>query len=75
MTDSNYTRVYTGNFAQVQAIISRLEEIGINAVVKDEGESARLAAFAAPAAMQQIFVHKDELDKAVPIVQQISSQF
>ncbi|MFP2997595.1 DUF2007 domain-containing protein [Spongiivirga sp. MCCC 1A20706] len=73
MTDSNYTRVYTGNFAQVQSIVSRLKELGISAVVRDDAESARLGGFGAPAGMQQIFVHKDELDKAVPLVQEMSA--
>lgn len=75
MTDSNYTRVFTGNFAQVQSIVSRLEEVGISAVVKDEAESARLGGFASSAGVQQIFVHKDELDKAVPVVQELAAEF
>lgn len=39
MKDSNYIKIYTGSFIIVQQMISALEEIGINAVVKDETES------------------------------------
>lgn len=74
MSESNYTRVYTGSFINVQAIMAKLEEIGISGVVKDESESARLSGFGITnPGTQQLLVHNDELDKAVPIVQEIVS--
>ena len=69
--ESNYTRIYTGSFVIVQLLISKLEEVGISPVIKDETESARLAGFGpAIPGTQEVFVHKKELDKAVPIVEE-----
>ena len=63
--DTNYTRIFIGNTAEAQNIVSRLEDVGINAVVKDEAESARLAGFASSMLGDaEVFVHNDELAKA-----------
>lgn len=68
--ESNYTKIYTGNFILIQLMVERLEEIGITAIIKDESESGRLAGFgAAIQGQQELFVNNDELEKAVPIVQ------
>lgn len=68
--ESNYTKIYTGNFILIQLMVERLENIGISAIIKDESESGRLAGFGASIqGMQELFVHNDELAKAVPIVQ------
>ncbi|GAL81349.1 hypothetical protein JCM19274_2425 [Algibacter lectus] len=45
MTDSNYIKVFSGDFIVVKRIISDLENENITAVIKDETESARLAGF------------------------------
>ena len=51
-------------------MINALEEIGINAVVKDETESGLISVFGASNPnLQRIYVHKDEVDKAVPIIE------
>lgn len=74
MTDSEYIKIYTGSFIITQLIISRLEDIGISPVVKDETESARLAGFgAAIPGNQELYVHENELDKAVPLVEEVRS--
>lgn len=63
--DSNYKRIFVGNRIEAQAITSRLKEIGIVAVVKDEGESARKAGFASSLLDEaEVYVHNDELEKA-----------
>ncbi|WP_412985354.1 putative signal transducing protein [Pontimicrobium sp. IMCC45349] len=68
--ETHYTRIFTGNFITVNLIISRLEEIGIRPIIKDETESGRLAGFGpAIPGHQELFVHNDELDKAIPIVE------
>ncbi|MCO4821060.1 MAG: DUF2007 domain-containing protein [Flavobacteriaceae bacterium] len=68
--ETHYTKIYTGSFIIVQFIVSKLGEIGITPVIKDETESGRLAGFGpAIPGHQELFVHNDELDKAVPIVQ------
>ncbi len=72
MSDSNYIKIFTGNFIVVQRIVQSLEKKGISAVIKDETESGRLAGFGASIqGQQEIFVHKDELDKTVEIVESI----
>ncbi len=75
MTDSNYIKIYTGNFIVVQLIKQRLEDIGINPIIKDETESGRLAGFGASLpGMPEIYVHENELDKAVIIVESVRSE-
>ena len=43
MSDSEYIKVFGGNFILVTRIKSELEAMGIVPIVKDEGESQRLA--------------------------------
>ena len=76
MTESNYLKIFTGDFIIVQRIINELEKIDINAIVKDQTESARLAGFGGGIVpgFQQIFVHQDELDKANEVIENINSQ-
>ncbi|MFS4494021.1 putative signal transducing protein [Maribacter sp. 2308TA10-17] len=67
--DTNYTRIYIGNIAEAQSIVSRLKDIGIIAVVKDEAESARLAGFASSMLGEaEVFVHNDELQEAEKVL-------
>ncbi len=74
--DSNYIKIFTGNFMIVQRIISELKAININPIIKDPAESARLGGYAngIQPGFQEIFVNKDELDIAVPIVESINSE-
>ena len=70
--NSNFTKIFSGNFILSQAIVNQLKEIGIVAVIKDESESGRLAGFgSAIQGNQEIYVHSDELEKAKPIVQEV----
>lgn len=70
--DSNYTLIFSGNFLMVNKIKCELELVSIAPIIKDTTESARLAGFA-PSIMghQQLFVHKNEVSKAQPIVDAI----
>ena len=76
MTDSNYIKIFTGDFIIVQRIVNDLKAIDINAIVKDTTESARLGGFGGGIVpgFQEVFVNKDELDRAVLIVQNITSE-
>ncbi|AUP81360.1 hypothetical protein C1H87_22620 [Flavivirga eckloniae] len=76
MEDSNYIKIFTGDFIIVQRIIDELKAINIHAIVKDTTESARLAGFGGGIlpGFQEVFVNKDELDQAVLVVQSITSQ-
>jgi hypothetical protein len=70
--DSNYKKIFSGNIFKTQQIVAKLHEIGIEAVVKDESESARLAGFAAnDLAAKEVFVHQDELTKATAAVNEL----
>jgi len=72
MNESEYIKIYTGSFVITKLIISRLEDIGISPVVKDETESGRLAGFGpAIPGSQELYVHENELDKAVPLVEEV----
>ena len=74
MTESNYTKIYTGNFIITQIIVDRLQEKGISAVVKDESESGRLAGFGASIqGQQELYVNNEELDDAINIVEDVLS--
>ncbi len=73
--ETEQIKIYTGDFLTSQRIQQRLEDIGINAVVKNEDESARLAGFANPVpSLQDIYVHETELEKAKTVVDAIKSE-
>lgn len=75
MANSNYIKVFTGDFITVQRMLTELETENIKAVVKDETESGRLAGFgAAIQGLQEIYVHTDEVDKAVVIIETMNTQ-
>ncbi|OBQ52754.1 DUF2007 domain-containing protein [Tamlana sp. s12] len=75
MSDSNFTKVYTGDIIIVQRIVSELENEGISPIVKDQTESARLAGFGGGnfPGFQEIFVNNDELTKTLEIVTDITA--
>lgn len=67
--ESHYTRIYTGSMIIVQLLTSKLEEIGITPVIKEQNESGLDPKIYGGHMLQDIFVHENELDKAVPVVQ------
>ncbi|MTE25392.1 putative signal transducing protein [Winogradskyella ouciana] len=75
MSTSEYTKVYSGNFVVVTRLKSELENTGIIPIIKDEGESQRLAGYGSMnQGFQEVFVHNDELDKAVAIVERVKGE-
>ena len=76
MKDSNFVKIYTGNFAFVNRIVMELNALDINPVVKDQSESAILGGFGGTLApdFQEIFVHESEVDKAIPIVESVTKE-
>ncbi|WBU89621.1 putative signal transducing protein [Cellulophaga omnivescoria] len=69
MLQTNYQKIYSGNQFNVKAILEKLLQINIEGVVKDESESGRLAGFAsAIPGEQDLYVHNDEVKKALEIV-------
>ena len=71
----NYVKIFSGSFIIVQLVLDRLKSAGINAIIKDESESGRLAGFgSAIQGFQELYVNKDELDLAVAIVEDVNSE-
>ncbi len=68
--ESHYTRIYTGSMIIVQLLTSKLADIGITPVIKDQNESGLDPKIYGGHLLQDIYVHEDELDKAVPVVQE-----
>lgn len=68
----NFIKIFTGNSITVLYIMNALEDKNIIAVVKDDSESARLAGFGMVApGLQEVFVHQDELDEAIRIIESL----
>lgn len=75
MSTSEYTKIYYGNFILVTRVKDELERIGIVPIIKDEGESQRLAGYGSlNQGYQEVWVNNDELDKANAIVEQVKSE-
>ena len=72
---SNYKKIFTGESLLAKQLVSKLHGIGIEAVVKDEAESARLAGFASSMLGQvELYVHKDEVEKAAQIIEEAENK-
>jgi hypothetical protein len=75
MSTTEYTKVYYGNFILVTRVKAELERFGIIPIIKDEGESQRLAGYASMnSGFQDLYVHNDELDKDNAIVERVKSE-
>jgi len=75
MSTTEYTKVYYGNFILVTRVKEELEHIGIIPIIKDEGESQRLAGYASMnQGFQDLYVHNDELEKAMVIVNRVKAE-
>jgi hypothetical protein len=68
--ESHYTKIYTGSMVIVQFLTLKLEEIDITPVIKDQNESGLDPKIYGGHLLQEIHVHNDELDKAVPVIQE-----
>ncbi len=66
---TDYTKIFTGNSLLAKRIVDALHEQDIEAVVKDEAESARLSGFASSMlGTVELYVNKDELEKSNIII-------
>ena len=64
-----YTKLYQGSFIVVQMMRRNLENQGINPLIKDESEAARLAGFGiSNIGIQQLFIHESEMPNAAKII-------
>ncbi|MGR7814578.1 putative signal transducing protein [Lacinutrix undariae] len=72
MNTSEYTKIYDGNFILVTRVKDELQDVGIIPIIKDESESQRLGGYASMnQGFQELFVHNDELTKALEIVARV----
>ncbi len=72
---NTYKKLYSGNFLFADRLIIALEEVGIVPVVKDEGESARLAGFGSSnMGLKDIWVEEQEYAQALQIIQPLLSE-
>ncbi len=68
--ETEYTNIYTGSFIIAQLIQTRLEDIGIEPILKDDFKTGLRAVLVTDyPRLIEVFVHNDELDKAVLIVE------
>ena len=75
MLESNYLKVYTGNFIIAQLIFDKLDEIGINPILKEDNQTGISAVMVEDyQALIEVYVHKDEASKAIPVVEDIVSK-
>lgn len=65
----DYQRIYTGATVLVKMLQGRLEDADIYPVVKDDLSSGTWSAFGSTPGMIQLFVHRDEYEKAKSIVE------
>ena len=73
--ESNYIKIFEGNFIIVQLVKTKLEDIGINPIIKDENESGRLGGFVHDIPrVPQVFVHESEVEKALHIVNEVRTE-
>ena len=69
MPKEEFKLLYTGSSIEVLGLIEVLSIENIIPIIKDEGESARLAGFGSTNLFtQRIFVHADEIEKAKKIL-------
>lgn len=67
---TQYTNIYTGSFIIAQRIQSSLEDVGIEPILKDDYKIGLRAVLVTDyPRLIEVFVHNDELDKALPIVE------
>ena len=75
MENSEYVKVYGGNFILANRVIAELQSIGIIPIVKDESESQRLAGYASlDGGHQDVVVRGDEYEKAMEVVNRVKAE-
>lgn len=68
--ESHYIKIHAGNLLIVQLIKSNLEDIGIVPILKDDMQTGFTAVLATDyEGLVEVYVHEDEVDKAIPVVQ------
>ncbi|MDP2687974.1 MAG: DUF2007 domain-containing protein [Aequorivita sp.] len=72
---SETTRIYTGPTLIAKGLVARLNEIGISPIERNDHDSSVRAGFAMSIANQtMIFIRKDEMEKAQPIIDEFLNE-
>ena len=67
--ESHYKKIYSGNFIVIQLLAARLEQNGINPIVKDESHLGLSAVGVSDYQGEiDLYVHENEADKAGQVV-------
>ena len=75
MSTSEYIKIYSGSFILVTRLRGELEHVGITPIIKDEGESQRLAGYGSMnQGIQDVYVHQDELKEATDILERVRAE-
>ena len=75
MFESNYIKIYAGSFIIAQLIFDKLDEIGINPILKDDSQTGLTAVMVDDyQSLIEVYVHKDEVEMAKPVVEDIVSR-
>ena len=75
MSAPEYIKIYSGSFIIVTRLRGELQEVGITPIIKDEGESQRLAGYGSMnQGIQDIYVHKDELKEATDVLERVKAE-
>lgn len=70
--DFDYRSIFVGGSIEAQGIANRLDTEGIKTLVKDHGDSARLAGFATALPSEtEVFVSASDVDRAKAILNEI----
>lgn len=68
--ESEYERVYTGSLINIQFIQNLLQDKGINSITRDDMQSGLMAGFGGGIPNHiQLFVKKEDLKEAIPIIE------
>lgn len=69
MSKRKYHLIFTGSSVEILSLVDALEKKGIQPIIKDQGESARLAGFGVTSPLQQqVFLHEEELDEGKKVL-------
>ena len=72
MTHLKYYLLFKGSSILILALTSALKREGIIPVIKDQGESVRLAGFGVVSPLiQEVYIHQDELEKGKKVLEQL----
>ncbi|WP_310380385.1 putative signal transducing protein [Flavobacterium sp.] len=63
-------KVFSGSEILAQALQQKIEEIGVNTVLKDNIQSARLGGFGNSDLAVEIFIQETDFAKANPVIEE-----